>query len=264
VTRSVRQIGEETRDRRAPVPGTPPLAALILAALVLSAAPLSGQLAGRVFEVETGQALDAARIVLLGVDGDTVATAASRGDGRFGIHGEPRDGEYLIAASVIGYTPVYTTFEYDGDPLAFEMRLSTAPLQIQGISVQVEQRRRLERSGFYDREEQGLGDYLTFEDPASRQGVNRTSQLVRRIAGVSVSRDGEPYFRGASRCQPVLVVDHMVVRDHLRPSQLNDEFDLHMPHPDDLLGMEIYRTRETTPPQWQRPGMCGAIVVWTR
>jgi len=242
------------------------LAPCFLVVAGLAAIPACAQIQGRVADAESGEPVEASTVILLDSAGDTVVAVASRADGRFAVFHQLVDGEYLIGASAQGYQAVWTVFEYEGAPKAFEMRLRRAPVELEGLEVSVEGEvrtyRKLALRGFYDRQRRGFGDHLEFSDPSSRLGATRSSHLIRRLAGVSVAKGGEPLIRGGSggACQPVLVIDGLVVR--AVPS--SRAFDDIMPPPEDILAIEVYRSLATVPPQWLRRGMCGAIIVWTR
>jgi hypothetical protein len=236
-------------------------------ALLACVSPVSAQLQGRVADADTGEPIEASSILLMGSRGDTILVTETRGDGRFAVFEQLEPGEHLIQASSIGYDEGWTLFDYAGAPMAFEFRLTRAPVELEGLEVEVDAEprafRKLDLNGFYDRQQKGFGDHLDFGDPLSKLGATRPSHLIRRLAGVSNSRSGEPYIsRGPTRCLPVLVLDGVVIRG--LPSGQQRAFDDVMPPPEDILAAEVYRSVATTPPQWVRRGMCGAIVVWTR
>lgn len=231
--------------------------------LLLVPLPASGQIQGRVVEEDSGEPIAASAIVILDTDGDTVAVTATRGDGRFGIFEMMEPGEHLIGASHLGYGEGWTLFEYTGEAMAFEFRLTPSPVELDGLEVEVEGERRVARrldlNGFHDRKRKGFGRHLEFTDPLARLGATRPSHLLRRLAGVSVSaRTGSVRVR--SCYQPTFVLDGVVVQSGREDPRAFDDV---MPPPEDILAIEVYTTG-TTPPQFLSVGGCAAIVVWTR
>jgi len=240
-------------------------APLAVLAVGISAFPLSAQVQGRVVERGSGAPINAARVLIFSEAGDTLAELESRGDGRFALFESLPNGRHRIEGSAPGFSTVSQAFAYADGPLAFELQLQPSPIALDGLEVSVDADRRSSRrlllNGFYDRKQRGFGDHLEFEDPDSRLGATRASHLLRRMAGVSVSRGGEPFFRGDRECTPVLVLDGVVIRGI--PSRVRS-FDDAMPPPEDILAIEVYRSAATVPPNWLRRGMCGAVAVWTR
>lgn len=208
----------------------------------------------------SGVGLANAHVRLLGTEIDTQADES----GRFELRGLPA-GWARLEARRVGYRPV----EYDVELVMGVahsipdqmLRLDPIPVELAEIFVSGEAagvRRRL--IGFYDRLENGVGSYVTFDDYVERWGQPiRPTDMIRSMRGIRV----DPYGRvTAHRCTgsglPVVYLDGM----YLGNTAFTDIDVILSPH--HIEGIEVY-AGATIPAQFNRLGAaCGAIVVWTK
>jgi hypothetical protein len=115
----------------------------------------------------------------------------------------------------------------------------------------------VQRRAFDERRRTGLGHYL---DATQLRGQSDVTGPLRTIPSVMVQKQGfntsVMIVRGGVGCTPQLFLDN-------RRSSLDE---LRMYAPDDLYGVEVYPTAQTTPAEFITPGYnrCGVIVVWTK
>ncbi|MGI9090178.1 MAG: carboxypeptidase regulatory-like domain-containing protein [Gemmatimonadaceae bacterium] len=117
--------------------------------------------------------------------------------------------------------------------------------------------------GFLERQRNGMGRYVTAAD-IERHHIINTSDMLRRMAGVSVSRNGA--ILNARGTTSILNKDCLgtpmpVYLDGAIAS--GDDIDL-IP-PSDIAGMEVYLGPATLPFELRgKTATCGAVVVWTK
>lgn len=156
-------------------------------------------------------------------------------------------------------------------PLAFEIEMPAASTVsvhlkllpvVQDLKAVIIEGKRvspaLARTGFYERQRQGLHGIFFDEEYIKRRNVIQTTDLFQGQPSVYVSRAGafrKMWGRGL-RCPMDVFVDGVA---------LGDGFDLerNMP-PEWIKAIEIYPAANGVPPQFQRNIGCGAIVVWTK
>jgi hypothetical protein len=224
-----------------------------------------------------------ATVRLVAEDGSVLATALSDMEGRFTLP-VPADGEYLVHAEHM------TAFAMADGPLALSQSSRTfvtfhlvpQPIALEEIAVAVEGRSLpLTRTGFYRREEIGLGHFVDPTDVARRRPI-RTSDLLRSVPGVQYIQanglagfDGYPVMSYALRselfgvngsgmpCFPQVYVDGVIVEQGGRgwvPTMGFD--DLVQAH--DVSAMEVYRSPAETPAAFGGLSACGVILLWTK
>lgn len=119
---------------------------------------------------------------------------------------------------------------------------------------------------FYQRRASGFGNFITRPEIEARNPIEVTD-LFRGMVGVTVRADGltnvQITFSRASQgfgepCDsPDIYLDGAIVQGGFFLNNLLN--------PDQIEGIEVYRSTITTPPQFQKPGStCGSIVIWTR
>jgi hypothetical protein len=189
---------------------------------------------------------------------DSGQTTLAQQDGSFrlakllpGING------FLIRR--IGYQPL--AFEMDmptGATVNVHLRLLPASVELKPVVVEGKKvSPALAKTGFYDRQRQGLAGI--FFDPAEfeRRALVQTTDILRGAPNVTVSKDGTNthIYGRAQRCMDVYVDGVPVGR----------EFDLARNMPVEWVkAMEVYPSPSQTPPQFSRQTGCGAVVVWTK
>ena len=125
-------------------------------------------------------------------------------------------------------------------------------------------------NGFEERRRTGFGTFLTPED-VIRMDPRSTSDLFRIVQGLTMtSAAGETsiLMKGTSILQPPCPPSIFLNGTYVG-SLSADKIDAWV-NPDDVAGIEIYRTMPGPPPQFTR-GMlglsqeaCGSIVIWTK
>ena len=237
-----------------------------LALLMGSSLPLSAQILGRVLDEEAKPVPDAAVRV---VDADSIGmTVLTNADGDFQIPGAPL-GEIRLEVTALGFGGSSRVIEYLGEAIHIDLRVTRGPVELEGLTVEVEARRPyLERSGFYRRNKWGTGNFLDFEIDPPRP-VYRTAQLFQRIPGITV-RDDEPVVlrhqaslrtSGAS-CLPIVFVDNALVR---AGGYGGASFESSVPPPSMIAAVEVYKSGAFAPAQWRVTGStCGVIAIWTK
>lgn len=247
---------------------------LPLLALVLLPGLAHAQVIGRVTDRATELPVPSAGVALIDSAGTVRGQAVTDQEGLFAANVREH-GSYTVQVVAMGYVASGdNTADFVGDRIFLEIGLQPAPLETEGIVVEVESRVPfLEMGGFYERMNSGHGTFLTPDYIRSRRAV-RTSHLLRGLSGIIISDNQEPILArtigsmpGEGLCVPNIYVDGQPLR---RDAVLDDyqdpaRFENVVPPPEQISAMEIYGGGATIPPQW-RSGTsgCGVIVVWSR
>ncbi|HEY5220029.1 MAG TPA: TonB-dependent receptor [Gemmatimonadaceae bacterium] len=180
--------------------------------------------------------------------------------GQFNISAVPV-GRVEVHVRRLGYTPItFTGLFKSGVVERVRLVLSVAPIVLDTVSVNDTVSHPWLQT-FDRRRSSGRGYFFTREDIVRAQ-VQSTSDLLRRIPGVTVvsGRTGTQVLftrtgMGGVPCVPQLYVHSMTDGGRV------DDF-----VPDDIEAMEVYPGISTVPVELQsaRAHSCGAIVIWTR
>ncbi|GAC1685173.1 MAG: hypothetical protein NVS9B3_03460 [Gemmatimonadaceae bacterium] len=115
---------------------------------------------------------------------------------------------------------------------------------------------------FERRRRMGFGSYISRADIEERRPL-RTTDLFTTIPGVRVSQvgSGSDYAiimngGAAGTCQPVVFLDHM--RFEPGSFEINS-----MVHPEEIIGIEVYRGGGMAPPEYSGNNGCGVVVIAT-
>jgi len=181
--------------------------------------------------------------------------------GRFNIDLDGAD-DFMIHASAASYLSyVQGPFSVTGtDTLYLDFRIDPSPIALDSVVVLVDRRGgRLGRSGFYQRRDMEPSAVFMDRDDLDEKRGMRTSDFFRQIPGVRVSEDR--YGTGArrillrNRCQPTLFLDGVRAQGPI------EDF----VYPEDVEGIEIYRSAAQTPLEFGGTNTrCGVVVIWTR
>jgi len=245
----------------------------------LAAQPLRAQaLAGVVLDSVSQSPVIGARLVLLDSTGTALAVTVTSTAGSFSFN-LPHVGQYRLLVSRIGY-PSITTKRFIVDSAftaRFSLSLPSTPLTLDTVTViatGVEQRLQyLADAGFYRRQKNGFGHYLTRADIDKRDPLIM-SDLLHDMPGVRVTCTGARHcdvtMRAATtmfmrgKCQPSVVLDGAL----LRAGGVGSRGDLSL---DDLINpfnveaLEVYSGPEGVPVQYSGYlSPCGAIIIWSR
>ncbi|MEQ9399143.1 MAG: TonB-dependent receptor [Longimicrobiales bacterium] len=221
----------------------------------------------------------AATVRLLDQEGQVLVTGLTNLDGRFALE-VPADGSFLVHVEHI------TAFEMVDGPIEagfsgnsfVTFHLVPKPIALEALEVTVEGRSRiLDRTGFYQRADEGLGFFMD-ESAIERRNPIRASDLLRAIPGVQVvSANGLAGFSGypimsytlrtridfAEPCFPRVYVDGTVVEQGGTAFIPTVGFD-ELIQAYDIAAVEVYRSPVEAPPQFGGLNACGLIMLWTK
>ncbi|MYB07189.1 MAG: TonB-dependent receptor plug domain-containing protein [Gemmatimonadetes bacterium] len=228
---------------------------------------------GVVSDDRTGGPVDGASVRLRTGDQGTRTDAR----GRFALD-ELTPGLNIVGFTQLGYATRTETIEVlPGRVTNVRLSLSADPVQLDPIVVTVERREiALQDAGYYNRLEEGFGDFIDRAEIESR-GPVEMSDIFSRIPGVELFADPdnpiEKYvvLRGGrqasfssgpyGRCFPRVVLDGLVInRGGDDPAGLDRMLD-----PVAIAGVEVFPTSSGVPAQYGGVGSsCGVILIWTR
>jgi hypothetical protein len=208
---------------------------------------------GLVTDRQTGAPVPGADVVLAGLPGGRRITDD---EGAFRYDSLP-PGTHRLSVSGLGYQPVEDSVVLAaGSAYRLSVGLVPQALALDPIVVVAQARPTLlDRVGFVERRQSGLGTFLTREMIEARSPP-LVYDLLRAVPGVRIvpGRRGAmiPTMRGG--CVPAVFVDGV-------SALVQVGVDLSL-SPDHIEAVEVYRGPET-PPQYQL-NACGAILFWTR
>ncbi|HEV7586934.1 MAG TPA: TonB-dependent receptor, partial [Longimicrobium sp.] len=172
---------------------------LPVAAFLLAATPLAAQVVrGKVLDAATGAGVPEVAVRGRSADGHEVGRARTAADGSFRMQLRTA-ATVRIEAQRTGYQPTLTAELPVGlrEAVEVEVRLSAAAVAIEPLRVtarvQPPRRRSLELNGFYDRERQGIGEYLRRED-IERQPNQDLAHLLSRVPGAAILYQGSSQY----------------------------------------------------------------------
>ena len=241
----------------------------VVCCLAASQAPAQ-HIRGRVTDASTRAPVAAVRLDLARGD-KVITTVLSDTLGTF-LLTAPRGGEYELRAVRLGYatTVVPTVHLLGSETIDVELALAVAAIPLDPLRVVARSRtvsRYLTDVGFYERELQGVGSFITRYEIEKRGGsmfsdVLRTMSGVRLVRGDRTGRRWDVRLRNR-RCSPSIFLDGAVVRASgpVRPSEMPID-DIVLMH--DVEGVEVYHGPSETPSVFSRDSNCGVIAVWTR
>lgn len=257
------------RGRERTLGGSRRLHAILLLVLVcVLRADLAAQaIDGVLLERGTDRPIALGLVTLFTVDGDTVASALTNGDGRFTVE-SPRGGDFLLGASALGYQPTVASSVFtltDDGGLSLQFRIEPLAVQLQGLTVEAEaslfQRPKLVQNGFVERAQSGFGRFLTPQDIEASHAPS-TADLLAETGRVTTRRGlgGDQILMLGSRgfCSPIVYLDGIrVAVDGVSLDALAPVFALE--------AAEVYRSASEAPLRYGG-GMagCGVIVLWTK
>ena len=238
----------------------------VAAAVVMLAAPgsVAAQVVtGHVLESETSRPVMLARVALLDTTYTVVDETLSEEDGRFTLQA-PAPGDYYVLADRVGYQPrLDGILELGQDGyINVEFYLPAQAIELEGITAtarrQIE-RRHLERQGFFQRQEMGLGHHIGPEEIRERPPFD-LADLLRGIPRVQVVGDGlggsTVVFRGGIQgtCEPRIMVDGIEVIGGSIEGAMAVE---------DIIAVEVYAGVASAPMEYSGLNNCGVLLIWT-
>jgi TonB-dependent Receptor Plug Domain len=242
---------------------------LALVALVLGgfAHEASGQvIRGRLLDAQSDLPVPLGRLVVLDSAFVPIVSIMTDARGLFSVRLEGSGPFVMVYASALSYRSyVDGPFEVrESDTLQVDFRIEPYPIEVDSLAVAVQGRqRRLEFSGFYSRRaiEPG-GVFLELEQLDEKRAV-RASDFFQGIPGVHLvpGRYGQWKVLLRNRCLPTLYIDGIRVRSQDFGAVAIDD----LVHPNEVEGVEIYRSAAQVPLQYGGTGSgCGVILIWTR
>lgn len=244
---------------------------LLVACASLGHTDLAAQaIDGILLDREQNQPIGLGIVMLLTVDGDSVASVLSDEEGRFLVE-SPRAGEFLLSASALGYKPTIAASVFtltEGGRTSLEFRIQPLAIEIGGLRVDVRasqsRESKLVRNGFVERAQRGFGRFIT---PADIERANplSTAELLTRTGRVTTQ-----YALGGARILmrgPVGYCPPSVYLDGVPISATGMSLDAIAPV-SELDAAEVYRSGAEAPLRYrgETGGTrgCGIIVLWTR
>jgi hypothetical protein len=240
------------------------LAALVLAALALLPAPARGQSTARLSVVVVDSASRPVAGTRVQVGG---APAAAWSDSAgVAVVGRIPAGSRLVQIQRTGYVPENAVIRFDpGADLRIRVTLTPTPFTLDTLQVVAwRQRAALARAGFYKRQQQGQGSFLTRADLAELETFSSDLGFaLGRLRGFRVDRGAGGRLavrstRGAASleggCTPRVYVDGM-------PADMDLLGNL---QPGEVEAVEGYAGAGTAPGEYAGSSTCGVILVWIR
>ncbi len=198
--------------------------------------------------------------------------------GRFAFADLPA-GELTVEVRFLGRrSETRTVTLRPGEVTEVELALAAEAVEVPGLTVEAERRRRGRMAGFHERRERRRGHFITRQELAKREG-NQLHEVFRRVPGLDVvpCRD-VPYGSGSPSCYvlasgreapsfvqrgpcvPVYFVDGQRTPLSELPLGIN-ELDV-----SDIEGVEVYTGPSQAPTRFSSVagGRCGVVVIWTR
>jgi len=253
------------------------------AAMLFVAAPNTSAaqtVRGLVFDAVTAEPIPLATISLLSERGERVASVLTTDEGFFSIE-TADDGRYLVRGVALGYRPGREgpVELKDGGVHIVEFHLEPAPVDLEGLVVEGDRAgsvgNRLIENGFWERYEEGRGQFLTPSQVLSSDAAF-TPQLLRGLDHVLERFDDPPWLvwpqlrrangLEAGPCNPRIYVDNVWVN---RPGFGYIETDLGL---DDVVpltrveAVEVYWGPFQAPMKYQgtvEDNDCGVLLFWT-
>lgn len=232
-------------------------------------------LGGTIADAQSGEPVDG---VLIWLNGGVVGETGEDGSFRASVT-EVFWGANELELSRIGYLHQSLRFwvvEPEAEMVFEQFALQSLPILLPEVVVLGERTvyasPRL--AGFYRRLRGGFGHFITKQDV---EAMNATylSDVLRMVPGLMVGASGRlgavsvQIARGGGRCaNPAIFLDGHRIDDVV----LDLDLDAWV-HPEEILGVEVYRGPSEIPPEFNRAGTgggemlfgtgCGAILIWT-
>ena len=190
---------------------------------------------------------------------DSGQTTIAQQDGSFRL-GRVRPGPNGFLIRRIGYQPLAFEIEMPSASTV-NVALKLLPASIDLKPVVIEGKRvspSLARTGFYDRQRQGLAGIFFDPEDIKKRALVQTTDLFRGLPNITVSKDGNTLTRIYGRGQRCMEI-------YMDGVPVGPDFDLarNMP-PEWVKAIELYPAPNQVPPQYSRVTGCGAVLIWTK
>jgi hypothetical protein len=239
--------------------------------LVSVRAPASAQvIEGHLLEAGTGVPVQAASVSLLDTAMAELRQTITDKHGAFRLEA-PGSGRFFVLAEALGYKRTLDgVLELgEGGRVSIDFFLRPEPLGMDSLTVEAERQeivQHLELQGFYDREAEGFGHFISLEE-IEKRNAREYYTLLRGLPNLRVVGGGVggtelwARFMGDD-CHPDIFVDGALVRlSHVNAS-LEEVLAI-----GDVVSVEWYDGPAGVPLQWGGTRLddnCGVIVFWTR
>lgn len=253
------RFGYEAVDGLLEVPGSAEF--LILMDPALMGDPLAtGQVQGLVSDVATHEPLLDVAVEVVGQD----RTVLSNAEGRFLLR-DVKPGLLKVRLTRLGYAPRTATLVLQprgtGEITA---AMSTQAIELAPIEVTTTGRATyLDRMGFTDRRERGLGTQFTRAD-VEAYGFREMSDLIRRSSGIFVNEPSHvPPVAYAVNTHAMSLLGGTCVLPVYIDGILSFDKNLNQLPPSFVEAVEVY-TGNDVPIQYGGTNDCGVVLFWTR
>lgn len=188
-------------------------------------------------------------------------------DGRFSLS-ELVPGRHDVVFSHLGYRQRTESIEVEPEHVVkLQIALAVDAIALDPIEVTVDrQDRNLQSVGFYQREEDGWGDFLDREDIEFWNPVQLTAALMRFPGVTTVPNPDMPsrgflaFRRMGTECIPTVYLEGVRIGSGRDPAGIDD-----IVNPSSVAGVEVYRNTAGIPPQyWGTDSSCGVVLIWLR
>lgn len=193
--------------------------------------------------------------------------ATTNEDGRFTLS-ELIPGRHDVVFSHLGYRPRTESIDVEtAHVVKLQIALAVDAIALDPIEVTVDrQDGNLQRVGFYQREEDGWGDFLDREDIEFWNPVQLTAALMRFPGVTTVPNPDMPsrgflaFRRMGTECIPTVYLEGVRIGGSRDPAGIDD-----IVNPSAVAGVEVYRNTAGIPPQyWGTGSSCGVVLIWLR
>ncbi len=212
---------------------------------------------GTVLDLQTGEPVSAARVVLLDpATSAPLAATVSDSKGEF-VLSPTAPGTYGLRVEVLGYRTVRDSVTLgEGEDEVLAIHLASEAIDLEPLVVRVPRTVAYYMRDFEKRRATGSGTFITREQ-IERRRMSRTSELLRSLGGVRVQygRQGEASLSVRGTCRPQVFVDGVALHSSV-------SIDMAVT-PEDIEGIEVY-SNAAIPAQYASGSACAAILVWTR
>jgi hypothetical protein len=214
-------------------------------------------ISGKVIDDDVGRGVAGAEVRVRG----SQVGAVTRTDGTFQLPDVP-SGVHWLSVSHVAYQAREDSLRVQPSArMQLTIRLAQSVIALKPIEVQVRSRV-LERAGYYERKQRGLGTYLSRYDWESRM-PRLPSDVMRTVAGVRVV----PLRAGIGSA--VLDRSNCAFRYVIDGARIGSTFNLDDIPMEWLEAVEVYKGPSEVPAQFTFPptqarANCGVIVIWTR
>ena len=235
-----------------------------LAALCWASPAAAQVIFGKVLDATTGQPVAEATVEALRENNRPAGRVRSQADGTFVL--EIQAGSYRLQAARVGYqttTSQPMTIEMR-EQIQLDLRISTSEVLLDPLTVTTRTAPpripSLERNGFYERERQGIGAFLTREEIVRRNPLNVTD-IFRGVSGIRVVPAGGTRYvitmiRSGRECVPRMFLDNMPMSAAEMETMLR---------PEHIAAIEVYRGASEIPARYGgNRSSCGVVLIWTR